>query len=251
VGQNPENGASTATEPLNPMRQRLTLLVPALNEEEAIGGVIRSFPYDALRAMGIEPWVLVVDGHSHDRTREIAERAGAEVTIQPGRGKGDGIRHGLRHATGDMVLVIDADGTYPPDAIPSIVERLSDGCDVVVGSRIRGSIEPGAMPRVNYVGNRFLSLLATALYGTTITDVCSGMWGLRTGAIPRIEIRCDGFDIEPEVIAEACRLRLRVQEVPIAYSGRKGETKLSNPLRAGVLDALRLLTVRFRVHRTA
>ena len=229
----------------------LTILVPTLNEEDAIGGVIGSLPVQDLHAMGIDTHVLVVDGHSADRTRDIAARAGAEVVVQPGKGKGDGIRHGLRHASGDLVLAIDADGSYPSEAIPVLVRRLADGCDVVVGTRIRGGMEPGAMPPMNYIGNRFLSLLATALFGVRITDLCSGMWGLGPRAVALIRLESNGFDIEPEVIAESCRLKLRVEEVPIAYRVRKGATKLGNPLRAGVGDALRLVTVRFRRARSS
>ncbi len=226
--------------------QRLTLLLPALNEEAAIGEVLRSIPHDLLRSLVVDLRVLVVDGHSTDRTREIAESLGAEVIVQPGSGKGDAVRHGIRVGEGAMILVLDADGTYPTRDIPAFVRLLIEGADFVIGSRFMGGAPLAGMTRMNRFGNRLLSLWTTLLYATRITDVCSGMWGLTSTAVDQMRIESRGFDIEPELVSEACRLGLRIREIPIEYAPRKGESKLDNLYLIALRDALRILSVRLR-----
>jgi len=111
--------------------------------------------------------------------------------------------------------------------------RLLKNYDVVIGSRLKGTIEPGAMTRLNVVGNVLLSLLAWALFGARISDVCTGFWGYRSDAIRRLELEARGFELEADMFVECVRNGLRIAEIPITYRARADQPKLSS-LRDGV-----------------
>ncbi len=235
--------------------EEVIVLVPALDEECGIGLVIDSIPFEALQELGCEVSVLVVDGESVDATREIAERKGAHVFIQSGHGKGNGVRqafdHILRHAA-DLaplhhrvsVIMLDADGTYPVEAIPLLVDALRTGHDVVLGSRLLGRIDPGAMTPLNRFGNGMLSLFARILFDFPVTDVCTGMWGFSHEFLQRCDLRAKGFELEAEIFASAALLGARMTEVPIDYHPRHGKPKMI-PLSTGVRIAWCLLQKRF------
>ncbi len=236
--------------------EEVIILVPALDEEKGIGTVIDSIPFEALQELGCEVSVLVVDGESVDATREIAERKGAHVFIQSGHGKGNGVRqafaHILRHAA-DLqplhhrvsVIMVDADGTYPVEAIPMLVDALRTGHDVVLGSRLLGHIDPGAMTGLNRFGNGMLSLFARVLFDFPVTDVCTGMWGFSHEFLRRCDLQAKGFELEAEIFASAALLGAPMTEVPIDYHVRRGKPKMI-PLRTGVQVAWCLLQKRFQ-----
>ncbi len=240
--------------PPTPMEE-VVILVPALDEEKGIGAVIDSIPFEALQDLGCEVSVLVVDGDSVDATREIAERKGAHVFVQSGHGKGNGVRqafdHILRHAS-DLrplhhrlsVIMLDADGTYPVEAIPLLVDALRTGYDVVLGSRLLGHIEPGAMTGLNRFGNRVLSLLARILFDVPVTDVCTGMWGFSQEFLERCDLRAEGFELEAEIFASTALLGAKMTEVPIDYRVRHGTPKMV-PVRTGAEVAWCLARKRF------
>jgi len=239
--------------PLPPIEE-LIILMPALDEERGIGGVLDTIPFEALQDMGCEVSILVVDGESEDATREIAERKGAHVFIQSGRGKGNGVRQAfgriVRHQADlryqhhrQSVVMLDADGTYPVEDIPLIVDALRAGNDIVMGSRLLGKIDPGAMTGLNRFGNRVLSLLAHALFDVPVTDVCTGMWGFSEEFLQRCELHAKGFELEAEIFASAALMGARITEVPIRYRVRHGEPKMV-PLRTGVQIARCLIRKR-------
>lgn len=226
----------------------VTVLIPALNEENAVGSVIDRVPVRALRRSGYGVRVWVVDGRSTDATPEIARNRGAEVFVQSGAGKGTGVRQALdylldRRPPGSedrFFVMLDADGTYPPEQIRRVVDALAGGADVVLGSRFRGHAEDGAITNLNRIGNRLLSRLASFLFRHPVSDVCTGMWGFRESSLNRFGLRANGFDLEADLFASACEAGVRVMEVPVDYHRRIGEAKLI-PLRAGVLIAFRLV----------
>jgi dolichol-phosphate mannosyltransferase len=222
----------------------VSVLLPALNEEDGIGEVIDSLPRMEISNAGYDLDILVVDGHSKDRTIEIAKSKGAKVVMQDGKGKGFGVRAGFTSVSSDYLVMMDADGTYPCEYIPTFLELLSNGADVVMGSRLLGSIAEGSMTSLNRAGNRLLSFMATALYGTKTTDLCTGMWGFTREAIDALELNSSGFEIESEMYAQSVKAGLSIHEVPICYSTREGETKLGS-LRCGLRIALKLLRKRF------
>ena len=242
-----------------PAIEEVIILIPALDEERGIGVVLDSIPFQDLQDMGCEVAVLVVDGESVDATRDIAERKGAHVFIQSGHGKGNGVRqafaHIVRHQSDarrlhhrQSVIMLDADGTYPVESIPLILDALRAGNDVVMGSRILGRIESGAMTGLNQFGNRMLSLLARVLFDVPVTDVCTGMWGFSEEFLQRCELQAKGFELEAEIFASASLLGTRITEVPIDYRVRHGEPKMV-PIRTGALIAWCLLRKRFAAFR--
>ena len=249
--------------PLPPIEE-VIILIPALDEERGIGSVLDHIPLEALQDMRCEVSILVVDGESEDATREIAEAKGAHVFVQSGRGKGNGVRQAfrriVRHQSDQRyqhhrqsVIMLDADGTYPVEDIPLIVDALRAGNDVVMGSRLLGQIDDGAMTGLNKFGNRMLSLLGQVLFDLPVTDVCTGMWGFSEEFLQRCELQAKGFELEAEIFASAALLGARVTEVPISYRVRHGEPKMI-PLRTGVqiawcLIQKRLGTFRRRPHK--
>jgi len=212
--------------------ERVTFIIPTLNEAPSIGSVIESIPVVELAKDGYETAVYVVDGRSVDDTREIAVEKGAEVIIEQRSGKGVAVQTALRAVDADYVIVADGDNTYPVSEATEML-RLLQTHDVVIGSRFKGTIEPGAMTRMNVVGNVLLSLLAQTLFGTHISDVCTGFWAYRTAAIRRLDLAARGFEIEADMFVECVRKDLRIAELPITYRARADEPKLSS-LRDGV-----------------
>lgn len=209
-------------------RPSLTILLPAKNEESGIEATFEALPVARLQELGYPVEVLVADGRSHDRTREVAERFGARVIHQLGTGKGRAVRGALLAAKGDYIVMLDADATYPARAIPAFVAMLDEGYDVVMGSRFLGRIEEGAMKPLNRVGNRGLSFLASLLYGRRCTDVCTGMWAFRKETMRGLGLTSTHFEVEAEMFARAARMDLRIAELPITYGCREGVTKLGS-----------------------
>ena len=250
---------------------KIVVMIPALNEERSIGKVIDDIPRKELMNRGYEVRVVVVDGQSTDRTLAIAREKGAYVLVQKGRGKGLGVRQaialcdprevvpkvlaltgGLCAKFSDLasmldakyMIMIDADGTYPPRYIPDVISALEAGADVVMGSRFKGNIAEGAMTPLNHFGNIVLSDVATLLYQHPCTDLCTGMWGFNSHALRTLELDSKHFELEAEMFAETVKKGLRLEEISINYLPRAGETKLV-PLKAGVTIMTKLLERRF------
>lgn len=224
---------------------RALVLLPAYNEERAIGGVIEGVLGVSRRWRTTNIDVLVVDGHSTDRTPHVARELGARVITQPGMGKGDAVRHGIREiADHSYIVMLDADASYPTEEIPRLISPLKEEADVVIGSRLQGVIEPGAMSMFHQIGNRFLSRLASLLFGRRVSDVCSGMWAFTKKAINALQLNSNQFELEAEFFAQACKAKLRIQEIPIVYRNRIGSRKLVS-LSTGIRIALKLIRKRF------
>lgn len=221
----------------------VSILLPARNEEHGVAAVLSEIPYRELRRRGYKVDVVVVDGHSNDRTRQVAESWGARVVLQEGRGKGMAVRSALPRCEGEVVVMIDADRTYPAWDVPAFLDRIEAGADVVLGTRMRGHIHRGAMSATHRFGNRGLSFLASVLHGRRVTDVCTGMWAFRKDAVLALDLTSREFEIEAELFARAVRARLVLEEIPIDYRSRVGATKLGG-VRDGVLIGWKLLSLR-------
>ena len=211
--------------------ESLAIVIPTLNEERAIGDVIERIPVSDLLKDGFETTPYVVDGHSTDATREIAKRKGAHIIFDEGKGKGAAVCAAFEVVDADYVIMVDGDDTYPIDVATEMV-RLLQTYDVVVGSRLKGKIEPGAMTRVNIVGNTLLTLFARLLFSAKISDLCSGLWGFRRDVIQRLELAAQGFDLEADMFAECVLKGCTIAEIPITYRARHDSPKLSS-LRDG------------------
>jgi dolichol-phosphate mannosyltransferase len=203
----------------------VTFVVPARNEEAGIGATLRSLPRDTLHSTGFRTEVIVLDGQSTDATSRIAESHGATVVRDRGHGKGSALREARTNFTGDFVIMLDADGTYAPDAIPRVLSLLAHGgADVVMGDRV---VLGGSMSAVHRAGNSMLSLGAAALYGRRVPDLCTGLWGFRTNALRQLPLRSEGFELESELFALSARLGLRILHTPVDYLPRNGSSKLT------------------------
>ncbi len=222
----------------------ILIILPTLNEEPTIGRVIDEIPRKALEGAGYKVRLLVVDGNSTDRTREIARKKGADIIVERRRGKGVAVSQALASAEADFVFMLDADYTYPAGYIPDML-KLLESHQAVIGSRMRGRREKGAMSRLNLVGNYLLSLIATVFYGKRISDVCSGFWGLRGEVIKNLKLRATAFDLEAEIFSQMARRGYKLAEVPVNYRRRHSPPKLRS-LRDGTRIGWALVTRRFR-----
>jgi len=206
--------------------ETVAVLIPTLNEERSIGKVIDAVPVGDLLQDGLETTVYVVDGRSTDHTREIAVEKGAQLILEEHEGKGSAVQTAFKLISADYVIMVDGDDTYPIDEAAEIVRRLQTH-DVVVGSRLKGRIEPGAMTRVNIVGNTLLTLFGRLLFYANVSDVCTGLWGFRREAIRRLELGAEGFDLEADLFAECVLKGCSIAEIPITYRARHDCPKLA------------------------
>ena len=211
----------------------MTVVIPTLNEEQAIGKVI-----EELKACGWSD-ILVVDGGSTDRTREVAESLGARVILQEGKGKADAVRTALKHVSTPYLVVMDGDYTYPGYHVGELIrEAEKKGLDEVIGARARGREN---IPLVNRFGNWVITKAFNLLFATHLTDVCSGMYLVRTEVAREVGFEAKGFSVEVEIAAHVASTTRRIGEIPIEYRPRIGKPKLGK--RHGfriMLDALRL-----------
>ncbi len=206
---------------------KITVLIPTLNEENAIGEVIEGFIRE-----GYED-IIVIDGHSTDRTRDIAREKGAKVVVQRGRGKGNAIKQAFSMVDCDILLLIDGDGTYLPGESRNLIEPIMNNeADHVIGNRF-ARYEKGAFSRLNLLGNRILNLAFRLSFGENLRDILSGYRALKGDLIKNMNLTSTGFEIEAELTAETLRKGYTIKEVPITYRARKGKTKL-RPLRDGI-----------------
>jgi glycosyltransferase involved in cell wall biosynthesis len=199
---------------------RVSFIIPVFNERFTVHEVL-----ERVDALELEKQVIVVDDGSTDGTDEILSewRSSHDVVVltQENRGKGAAIRAAIPHVSGDVVVIQDADMEYDPADVPSLVEPIDRGvADVVFGSRLSGGRPQRAYLFWHLVGNRFLSLLTNVLYNTTLSDMETGYKIFRADVLKSLDLRENGFGIEPEITAQVCRRNLRIYEMPIAYYGR-------------------------------
>jgi len=225
--------------------KEVSIIFPALNEEETIGKIIDEVPITEIEERGCRAVIIVVDNRSTDKTREIAEAKGARVIPEPTLGKGRAIRTAFESVSSDFVFMMDADFTYPATYIPRMLDLLEEGYDVVLGSRLKGQMEGGAMSGLNLVGNYLLAFLANLLYGTRISDPCTGYWGFRGEVVRSLKLDAVGFELEVNMLIEIAKKGYRIGELPINYRRRPTPAKL-NSLRAGYRIGRTLIRKRFR-----
>lgn len=187
----------------------VSVVVPAKNEARNLAHVFASIP----------SWVdevVLVDGHSTDGTVAVARRLlpGIQVVTQPGRGKGDALRAGFQAAKGDIIVMIDADGSTDGAEIPRFMAALLAGADFVKGSRFASGGGSDDITRTRRLGNWVLSGLVNRLFGTRYTDLCYGYNAFWARHLPVLDIDCEGFEVETVMNIRAARAGLRVHEVP-------------------------------------
>jgi Glycosyltransferases, probably involved in cell wall biogenesis len=205
------------------------VLLPAFEEAETVGDVVSLF-----RDAGFDN-LLVIDGGSGDDTREIARDAGARVVEQTGKGKGQAVREAVRdHVEAPYVLMADADATYDPSDAEAMLEPLFSGeADHVIGNRF-AEMRPGAMTRLNRIGNRIINRAFRAIHGESYADILSGYRAFTRESFRRLNLTADGFGIETQMAVECAKHRVRVAVVPVTYRPRPGGSATNlHPIRDG------------------
>jgi glycosyltransferase involved in cell wall biosynthesis len=206
---------------------QISVVIPCLNEEEAVGTVVDQ-AWQGIERSGRSGEVIVVDNGSTDGSAEIAAARGATVLLEPRRGYGRAYLTGIARARGEYLVMADADGTYPVDALSAFVDALESGSDLVLGSRFKGQIHEGAMPWSHrWIGNPILTGMLNRLFGIKVSDAHCGMRALRRSALPLLDLHSTGMEFASEMVFKAFRRNLAVSEVPIDYFPRTGESKLS------------------------
>jgi len=205
----------------------VTVVIPCLNEAMTIAQCVRQ-AWEALERGGIPGEVVVADNGSTDGSPALAARVGARVVHEPRRGYGSAYRAGFAAASGRYIIMADADLTYDFSEIPRFVERLEGGAELVMGDRM-DNIHPGAMPWLHrYVGNPLLTGLLNLLFRTGVKDAHCGMRALRRDALPRLALRTTGMEFASEMVIRAAQEGLEIDQFPIQYRRRGGESKLSS-----------------------
>ena len=218
--------------------QRITVIIPCLNEEQGIERVLSRMP-------DYVDEVIVVDNGSTDRTSIVARELGAIVIREAVRGYGRAYKRGFRAASGDLIVTLDGDHSYPVDAISYLLEAfLHLQADFLNASRFPVR-DPEAMSLKHKVGNLILSLAMSVLYFRWVRDSQSGMWVFRRSILDQMELESDSMSFSEEIKIEALKSsHIRFAEISIMYTSRLGEIKL-NPWRDGLHNLLFLLKKRF------
>ena len=218
--------------------QGITVIIPCLNEEQGIDGVLSRMP-------SYVDEVIVVDNGSTDRTAKVAASHGAKVIREDIRGYGRAYKKGFSHATRDIIITLDGDHSYPVDAVSYLLEAfLHLDVDFLNASRFPVR-DREAMSFKHKVGNWILSLTMSALYFRWVRDSQSGMWIFRRSILEKIRLVSDGMAFSEEIKVEALKHPdIRFDEIPVMYSSRLGEMKL-NPWRDGIANLLFLFRKRF------
>jgi len=209
---------------------KLSVVIPALNEEGIVGKTVKSVSKKELKDLGFETEIIVVDNASEDKTAEEARNAGAKVIYEEKKGYGNAYIRGLNEADGDIIVMGDADGTYPLNEVYKFIQPiLTEDAEFVMGSRLKGNIKKGAMPALHrYLGNPLLTWLLNVLFSTGISDAHCGMRAMTKNAWKKLNLKTGGMEFASEMVIEASRKKLKIAEVPITYYPREGESKLSS-----------------------
>ncbi|HET6385214.1 MAG TPA: glycosyltransferase family 2 protein [Armatimonadota bacterium] len=225
---------------------RVSVIIPALNEAEAVGRVISEIP------PALVSEVIVVDNGSVDDTAGAARKAGARVIFEPERGYGAACLAGIA-ALGpcDIIVFLDADHSdYPAEMPDLLVPIVSGEADLVIGSRLLGQSEPGALPPHAVFGNRLASFLLRVGYGQETTDL-GPFRAIRRGSLERLGMRDRRYGWTVEMQARAATVGLRVREVPISYRRRIGRSKITGSITASLQAGFTILWTLARLYLAA
>ena len=204
----------------------VSVVIPCLNEAETIALCVRK-ANAAIERSGLAGEVIVVDNGSTDGSPQLAAEEGAQVLREPRRGYGNAYLAGLAAARGRYIVMGDGDDTYNFDEVDRFVEALEGGADLVMGSRLKGRIHKGAMPALHrYVGNPVLTRVLNRFYGSGVSDAHCGMRALRRDTLESLDLRMPGMEFASEMVIRASKAGLRIEEIPIEYHVRRGESKL-------------------------
>src|SRR5512143_4102694 len=198
--------------------------MPCLNESETVARCVAE-AFSALERAGLDGEVVVADNGSTDGSRGLAERAGARVVSVARRGYGAALAGGFAAARGRYVVMGDADLSYDFRAVPQFVKALDSEADLVMGSRLRGKIEPGAMPPLHrWLGNPLLSGAGRLLFRTNVSDFHCGLRAFRREALEKLDLRTTGMEYASEMVVKAALFGLAIAEIPVTLR-KDGRTR--------------------------
>ncbi len=217
------------------LRDKVTVVIPTLNEERAIGELVGE-----VKGRGYVR-VLVIDGYSKDATLETARNSGAEVILQHGNGKAGALLTAFRMVETPYILVIDGDGSYDPGDIDKFLPFMDD-FDFIKGAREKN----GNMSKVHKIGNAVITKTFNLLFGTSIGDICSGMYMLKTESVRDLSFEKHPLTVEQELAAEIVLSSGRITSIPVQYRKRVGGESKTNTWRQGFRD----LATNFDLART-
>ncbi len=218
---------------------QVSVVICALNEEKNLSHVLPQIP----------SWVdevILMDGHSTDNTVRIAKELlpSIRVLYQPNRGKGEALKYGVAASKGDIIVTLDADGTYPSEEMSRFVKAIMQGYDFAKGTRFIGKA-PDCMPHNRQIGNKILAMTSNLLFNTNYTDICSGYYAFRKELFNEIYLSSNGFELEQELFVKVAKIKYKITEVPHSYRQRMYGASKTRDVRQGIKDLLWILSLFF------
>jgi glycosyltransferase involved in cell wall biosynthesis len=211
----------------------VSVIIPAYNEEKAIGNVIEE-TIQIMDSLGLPYEIIVVDDGSTDRTREVASRYKVRVLSNArNRGKGYALRRGFQHAQGDIIVTIDADGSHKPKEIPDLINPLSNGIDIVAGSRFLGDGKDHTS-KLHLLGNHLINATIMVLTRKLVTDSQTGLRAFKREFLKKISLESCGYEIETEITVKGLKNGFKFQEIPISCRKRRYSVSKLRILSDGV-----------------
>jgi glycosyltransferase involved in cell wall biosynthesis len=198
-----------------PQAIEVSIVMPCLNEAETLATCIQK-AQRAIERGGLAAEIIVADNGSTDGSQVIAKELGARVVPVARKGYGSALIGGINAARGRFVIMGDADDSYDFTAIAPLIDKLRDGCDLVIGNRFMGGIEPGAMPWSHrWIGNPVLTFISRVFFHTPVGDAHCGLRGFRKDAYEQMRLRATGMEFASEMVIKASLKRMRIAEVPV------------------------------------
>jgi glycosyltransferase involved in cell wall biosynthesis len=229
--------------------ESISILIPVYNEVRFLITLLERV--EAVDFCGLRKEIILVDDGSTDGTLDLLKpyenNPLYKVFYHPhNMGKGAALRTAIQHASGDLIVIQDADLEYDPKDYPELIQLIIDGkADVVYGSRLTAGKPVRAFNVLHYFGNKFLTFITNILYNTTLTDMETCYKAFRADVIKPIRIRSNRFDFEPEITAKVLKQKIRLFEAPISYNGRNFDEGKKITWRDGIVAVWTLLKYRF------
>ncbi len=223
---------------------KISILIPVYNEKDLLLEILKQV--EAVD-FGLEKEIILIDDCSTDGTKELYSHLPYKVLYhQRNMGKGAALRTGLMSATGDIIVIQDADLEYNPNDYKPLVHLIvTDAADVVYGSRLADTRNSGNFLLLSYLANVFLTFMTRILFGTYMTDMETCYKAFRADVLKGISIKSNRFDFEPEITAKVLKKNIRFMEVPISYNARKSEEGKKIGWKDGVQAVYTLIKYRF------
>ena len=201
--------------------KKISILIPVYNEAGTLETILEEV--ENADFCGLEKEIILIDDYSTDGTRDIYQKLPYKIFYHDyNQGKGAALRTGFKNATGDIIVIQDADLEYDPSDYSPLIKLILDGhADVCYGTRLAGGKPSRSFMFTHLLGNKFLSLLTNILYGSTLTDMETCYKAFKADFIKDIEIKSNRFDFEPEITAKVLKRGARLYELPVSYYGRE------------------------------